>query len=63
MVSILNASVNSSDHPTRMTAVSAAGKARNMTLRRNFPLTISVFGSSARKKDGMPIISVDTSDS
>ena len=63
MSGIPNAFENKSDHATSITAVSAAGNARNSTLRKNFPFTISVFGSSARKKEGIPIIRAETSES
>ena len=59
----LKASSNRSDQQTSTTAVSAAGKALNNTLRQNFPLTSEVFGSSARKNEGTPIIIAETSES
>ena len=48
--------------PTTSTrSVSAAGSARKITLRMNFPLMRFSFGSMARTNDGMPIVSALTS--
>ena len=44
-------------------SVIAAGAARSSTLRKNFPRTMLVFGSRARKNDGAPIVSTFMSES
>ena len=49
---------NTTSAPTARTSVSAAGMAFRQTLVRKCPLIIFLFGSSARKNAGMPIVNI-----
>ena len=51
---------NSMAPSTSTRFVSPAGRARKMTFERNLPFMSEVFGSMARMKPGMPMVSAET---
>ena len=53
-----NVRPNMTSAPTASTSVSAAGSAFKNTFVRKCPLIIFLFGSSARKNAGTPIVNI-----
>ena len=51
-----NTSPQTTSAPTASTSVSPAGRAFSSTFRRKFPCIRSLFGSSAKRKPGMPMV-------
>ena len=53
-----NTLVNAVTKATLKNTVIAVGKLRLTTFNKKFPFTISLFGSSAKIKDGVPMVKV-----